>query len=146
MILQFSVSNFRAFYERQTLSLTASNYDKTLPENCIAPDLPGLKRDRWVKGAAIYGANASGKSTLLEALKALKTLVESSAKTTDPKEPITSIEPFALAPEAATEPTAFAVTFVTESVRYEYRVAATRERVWHESLRAFPVGKEQTWF
>jgi hypothetical protein len=146
MLLQFTVSNFRAFRERQILSLTASNYDKSLPENCIAPSLPGLKRDRWVKGAAIYGANASGKSTVLEALKVLAGLVRSSAQTTDPKEPITAIEPFALAADAATEPSAFAVSFVTGSVRYEYRLAATRERIWHESLRAFPVGKEQTWF
>ena len=43
-------------------------------------------------------------------------------------------------------PTAFALVFVADGVRYEYRVAATRERVWHESLRAFPKAKEQLWF
>lgn len=146
MLLQFSVSNYRAFYDLQTLNLSASNYDKTLPENCIAPALPGLKNDRWIKGTAIYGANASGKSTVLGALKALQTMVRLSAKTTDPQTPIQQIEPFALDPAAASEPTAFAIVFVKEDVRYEYRVAATRERIWHESLRAFPSGKEQVWF
>lgn len=146
MLLQFSVSNFRAFRDLQTLNLAASNYDKTLPENCITPDLPGLKNRRWVKGVAIYGANASGKSTMLEALEALVDFVRESAKTTDPLTPISQIEPFALDSAAASEPTAFAVTFVNDSVRYEYRVAATRERVYHESLRAFPTGKEQLWF
>ena len=58
MLLQFSVSNYRAFRDLQTLNLAASNYDKALPENYITPDLPGLKNRRWVKGAAIYGANA----------------------------------------------------------------------------------------
>ena len=38
------------------------------------------------------------------------------------------------------------MVFVADKVRYEYRVAATRERVWHESLRAFPKIKEQLWF
>jgi len=38
------------------------------------------------------------------------------------------------------------VAFVAEGVRYEYRVAATRERIWHESLRAFPKKVEQLWF
>jgi len=146
MLLQFSVSNFRAFRDLQTLNLAASNYDKALPENCITPELPGLKNRRWVKGTAIYGANASGKSTLIEALEALVVFVRESAKTTDPLTPIAQIEPFALDPAAATEPTAFAVTFVNDGVRYEYRVAATRERVYHESLRAFPSGKEQLWF
>jgi hypothetical protein len=146
MLLQFSVSNFRAFRSQQTLNLAASNYDKALPENCITPDLPGLKHRRWVKGAAIYGANASGKSTLLEALESFVGFVRESAKTTDPQTPIAQIEPYALDPAAADEPTAFAVTFVNDGVRYEYRVAATRKRIWHESLRAFPVGKEQVWF
>lgn len=27
-----------------------------------------------------------------------------------------------------------------------YRVAATKKLVWHESLRAFPLGKQQVWF
>lgn len=146
MLLQFSVSNYRAFRELQTLNLAASNYDKALPENCITPDLPGQKNRRWLKGAAIYGANASGKSTLIEALDALVRFVRESAKTTDPQTPISQIEPFALDPAAVEEPTAFAVTFVNEGVRYEYRVAATRNLVCHESLRAFPRGKEQVWF
>jgi AAA15 family ATPase/GTPase len=36
--------------------------------------------------------------------------------------------------------------FVADSLRYEYQVAATRKQIWHESLRAFPEGKEQMWF
>jgi uncharacterized protein len=146
MLLQFSVSNYRAFRDLQTLNLAASNYDKALPENCIIPELPGLKSRRWVKGAAIYGANASGKSTLLKALESFVQLVGKSAKTTDPQAPIPQIEPFELDPAAAEEPTAFAITFVNDGVRYEYRVAATKKIVWHESLRAFPLGKEQVWF
>jgi AAA15 family ATPase/GTPase len=146
MILQFSVSNYKCFRKLQTLNLMASNQDKSLPDNCIATDLPGLTGKRWVKGVAIYGANASGKTTILEALVALDNMVENSAKMTDPKQPIPQIEPFALAPGEPESPTAFAVAFVTEGIRYEYRVAATRERIWHESLRAFPKAKEQLWF
>lgn len=146
MVLQFSVSNFRALRGLQTLNLAASNYDKTLQENTLDPDLPGLKGKRWLKGAAIYGANASGKSTLIEAMEALSDWVGQSAKTIDPEESIPFIEPFALDPAAAEEPTAFAITFVAEKVRYEFRVAATENLVVHESLRAWPLGKEQIWF
>lgn len=146
MLLQFSVSNFRALRGLQTLNLAASNYDKTLPENTLDPDLPGLKGKRWLKGAAIYGANASGKSTLIEAMGALSDWVGQSAKTTDPEEGIPFVDPFALDVAAAEEPTAFAITFVAEKVRYEYRVAATESFIVHESLRAWPLGKEQIWF
>ena len=146
MILQFSVSNYRCFRKVQMLNLMASNQDKSLPDNCIVADLPGLAGKRWVKGVALYGANASGKTTVIEALKTLAVIVEGSARMTDPKEPISQIEPFALAPGEPESPTAFALVFVAEGVRYEYRVAATRDRIWHESLRAFPKAKEQLWF
>lgn len=146
MLLQFSVSNYRGLRELQTLNLAASGYDKSLPENTISPDFPGLKGKRWLKGAALYGANASGKTTIIEAMKALSTWVGVSAKTTDPDEPIPFIEPFALDPLASEQPTAFAIVFVVEGVRYEYRVAATKTLVIHESLRAWPSGHEQVWF
>lgn len=146
MILQFSVSNYRCFRGLQTLNLAASNQDKSLPENCIATDFPGLSGKRWIKGLALYGANASGKSTILEALGTLAALVKNSAQMTDPKEPISLIEPFALCAEKTKSPTAFGIIFVAEGIRYEYRLAATRERIWHESLRAFPKKVEQLWF
>ena len=147
MLLQFSASNYRAFREQQTLSMAAGiAHDKTLPGNCISSESEALKGSRWVKGVALYGANASGKSTLIHALKALARWVQTSAKTTDPKDPIEHIEPFALDPAAAEEPTAFTIFFVTSDVRYEYQVAATRSRVWFEALRAYPEGKAQTWF
>ena len=146
MILQFSVSNYRCFRTLQTLNLAASSQDKTLPDNCIVTDLPGLPGKRWVKGVALYGANASGKTTMLNALQQLAGMVRNSASMTDPKEPIPQIEPFALSPGEPESPTAFAVAFVAEGIRYEYRVAATRRRIWHESLRAFPKAKEQLWF
>jgi hypothetical protein len=146
MLLQFTVSNFRAFREVQTLNLAASNYDKTLPGNCIDRELPGLKNSRWLKGIALYGPNASGKSTVIDALKAFARMVTQSAAATDPKDAIEEIQPFALVSDRHVEPTAFGVVIVSDGIRYEYRVAATRERVWHESLRAFPNAKEQLWF
>jgi len=146
MLLQFSVSNFRALRGVQTLNLAAGNRDTTLPENTLDPDLPGLKGKRWLKGAAIYGANASGKSTVIEAMKALTEWVGQSAKTTDPQEEISFIDPFALDAKAEEEATAFAIVFVADGVRFEYRVAATKSLVVHESLRAWVTSREQVWF
>ena len=146
MILQFSVSNYLCFRTQQTLNLAASSQDKSLPDNCISRDYPSVAGKRWIKGLALYGANASGKTSILGALATLAELVTTSAKMTDPKEPIKQIEPFALCPSQAVVPTAFALMFVADGVRYEYRVAATKERIWHESLRAFPNKVEQLWF
>lgn len=148
MLLQFSVSNYRAFRQLATLNLAANSRDRSLPENVIASEAAGLgSRERqWLKGVALYGPNASGKSTLLDALHALQNLVVNSAKVTDPQEQIEPIKPFCLSYDDDQVPTAFAIAFVAEGSRFEYRVAATRQRLVHESLRAFASGKEQTWF
>ncbi len=146
VILSFSFSNFRAFKDVQTLNFDAGKADKELAGNCFTPELPGQKEASFVKAVALYGANASGKSSVLDALKCLATWVAGSANIVDPEDPITGIEPFALSPGGAAEPTAFAIVFITGGLRYEYRVAATREQIFHESLRAFPTAKAQVWF
>jgi uncharacterized protein len=145
MIIQFSVSNYRCFCGLQTLNLAAGS-DKSLPDNCISGIISGRPEKRWLKGVGIYGANASGKSTVLNALKTLAKLITQSAKATDAREPIEQIEPFALCPEHLETPTAFGIVFIADGTQYEYRVAVTRERIWHESLRAFPNAREQTWY
>jgi hypothetical protein len=145
MILQFSVSNYRSFRKRQTLDFAASAQDSSLPANCIALDLPGTPK-HWVKAVALYGPNASGKTSVLEALRALANMVTLSAKMTDPQDPIPQIEPFALRPGEPESPSAFEVVFVANEIRFAYRVAATQQRIWHESLRAYPTARAQTWF
>ncbi len=57
-MIEFSVSNFRSFKDEQTLSLVASP-DKTHEGNLIRGD---KEKENLFKVAAIYGANASGKS------------------------------------------------------------------------------------
>lgn len=146
MILSFSFSNFRAFKELQTLNLDARKADKELPGNCFTPEVASLKNASFVKAAALYGANASGKSSVLDALKFLATWVATSANIVDPEEPIHGIEPFALGRESDVDPTAFGIVFITNGVRYEYRVAATSERIYHESLRVFRAPKPQLWY
>ena len=79
MLIQFSVRNFRTFKDKATLSLVASNYDKETREddNVSAENNYEL---RLLKSAVIYGANASGKSKLVEALIFMKDFVINSSK------------------------------------------------------------------
>ena len=62
MILEFSVKNFLSFKEKVTFSMIA-NSNKELNDNYV--EIGGYK---VLKSAAIYGANASGKSNLIKAL------------------------------------------------------------------------------
>ena len=147
MIIDFSVKNFLSFKDTQKISFVASNYDKTsLPENVIDPKLPGELEDlRLLKGLAIYGANAAGKSNVLNAMMFLKHLVINSATKTNEGDEIPAT-PFALDPACGNQPSEFVIRFIINGVRYHYSLAVNKERVLFESLSAFPSGKEQVWY
>lgn len=145
MIIEFSVQNHRSFREVQTLSLAASNYDKSLPENLIIPDLPGLPDLRLVKGVALYGPNAGGKTNILKALQFLQWLVLESATGQKPEAKL-PVEPFRLDHESVAKSTILELTFVAERTRYELAVAVTKDRVVQERLVAYPNGRPQVWY
>jgi len=145
MLIEFSVANFRSIRDRQTLSLVASNKEKDLPENLVKPDAPGLGKTQLLKSAAIYGANASGKSNLYQAVGFMQGFVENSAARLKPGES-TGVVPFRLDAESSKKPSEFEVLFVHEGVRYQYGFTLDRDRVYTEWLTAYPLGKPQSWF
>jgi len=146
VIIDFSVRNFLSFKEEQKISFVASNSDKSLPDNLIDPKLSGKLRDeRLLKGLALYGANAAGKSNVLAAMQFLKGFVTNSATKTNEGDEI-HVAPFALDPACAGQPSEFIIRFVVDGTRFHYTVALNRTRVLYESLSAFPNGKQQVWF
>lgn len=146
MLLEFRLQNFRSFRNSQTLSLVASDRDKaSLPQNTLPVGAAGLEGLRGLKAAAVYGANASGKSNLLQALSFLRGFVLNSARRLEPKQP-TGVVPFATEKGAEVAPTEFEVAFVHVGVHYRFKVVLTSERVWEELLDAYPEGRKQTWY
>ena len=63
MLIDFKVSNFRSFEDAQTFSMRAGKV------RSFSDRLYGGKNIKLLKFMAIYGANASGKSNLVEALE-----------------------------------------------------------------------------
>lgn len=104
-----------------------------------------MKNMRYLKGAAIYGANASGKSALIQALNFMKQYVVDSATELKPEEP-TGRKPFVLDSTSAGQPSRFEITCVHEGVRYRYGFALSDSEVIEEYLDAFPKGSPQQWF
>ena len=93
----------------------------------------------------IYGANASGKSTLLNALKFMKTAVLDSHRSWKPKADIPR-QPFLLNAKNLTAPSLFEVDFLLDKVRYTYGFTLNSKDVLEEWLYAYPQGKKQKWF
>ena len=132
MLLRFSVTNFRTFREKATLSLVASNYDKDTREsdNIFVDPGTGI---RILKSAVVYGANASGKSKLFEALSFMRHFVINSSKDSQTGELI-AVEPFLLSSETEHEPSEFEVVFAYDGVVYRYGFETTKQEICSEWL------------
>ena len=126
MIVNFSIQNFGSIKDKQTLSFEADD-SKHLEDTYVVH----TAGKRLLKLALIYGANASGKTTVLKALDFLRDLV------VNPKEKKTDIlhfDPFLFDVQTPQQPTELSIEFVHEEVCYQYEVAFTRQAIISEAL------------
>ncbi|MDP6405630.1 MAG: AAA family ATPase, partial [Alphaproteobacteria bacterium] len=130
MLIRFRCSNFRSIRDEQELSLVA-NSDTSLPENVIED--PALGSVRLLRSAAIYGANASGKTNVLNAMDFMKDFVRRSHAHTGPSDPI-PVVPFALDKESSKQPSKFDLDFVQSGVRTNYGFTVDQNNVLSEWL------------
>lgn len=145
MLIEFSVENYRSIRDKQTLSMLARRSDKALPENCIPVDLPGMPDAALLKSVILYGANASGKSNILDALLYMALFTRVSAKERNAGDS-TGVVPFAFRESAKDYPSSFEVKFIQEGVRYTYGFSLDHRQVREEWLYAYPKGSAQKWF
>ena len=145
MLIEFSVSNFRSFKERATLSFVSTNTKAR--DNNLNKNNTILVSDKLtlLTSLAIYGANASGKSNIVMALAFMRHLVLSSATESQADEPL-AVEPFRLSTETENEPSFFEIVFLLDGVQYRYGFEVNRTQVISEWLFSFPSIKEATLF
>ena len=126
MIVNFSIQNFGSIKDKQTLSFEADTSEHL--EDTYVLHTAGK---RLLKLALIYGANASGKTTVLKALDFLRDLV------VNPKEKKTDIldfSPYLFDANTPEQPTELTIEFVYEGGCYHYEVAFMRQAVILEAL------------
>lgn len=141
MLVQLKIANYRSIYEEQTFSLVASK-DKWHPGSLIHCDGFDL-----LKTAAIFGANASGKSNLVKAMSFMRELILTSATRMTLGDEIAGAEPFKLSKKTLNNPCRFEITFITEGVNYQYAFAADSERIHTEALFSMSKkGDKALWF
>ena len=128
MLLQFKVKNFQSIKEEAILSMVPSS-DKSHPENLAHEG----KKDA-LKSAAIYGANAAGKSAVIRAFVAAIMVVRTS-DTRNITQKIPGMVPFKFDEETAQGPCSFEFYFVAQNgVPYRYGFTADSNRVFEEYL------------
>lgn len=143
MLIEFSVANFRSIRHRQAFSLVKGLGDELIDTNVF--DAPAVNNLKLLRSAAIYGPNAGGKSNLIRALQACKSIVLSSA-TSQQRGHTLPVTPFRLSAASMDAPSEFELTFIVDQVRYQYGFSATVDRICSEWLFAYPKGRPQRWF
>ena len=133
MIVNFSVQNFGSIKDKQTLSFEADK--STHLEDHYIINAIGL---RLLKLALIYGANASGKTTILKAIDFLKELVlEPAEKKTDSLD----FSPFLFDNETPKQNSIISIDFIQNDIRYYYEVEFNKNAVSKEELNFFNPNK-----
>lgn len=143
MLIEFRVRNYRSIRDEVVISFVASG-DKKLGESHLAET--GIKTlPNLLRSAMIYGPNASGKSTLLQALAFMRGVVAESATLMPPGQSF-NVQPFRLDKDWVAQPTEFEVTFLLGGVRHQYGFSLTPERIVDEWLLVYRTAKPQQWF
>jgi uncharacterized protein len=138
MLLRFRFSNFRSFRTEQDLSMISGAFS----DRAETVSHPSGIDEGVLPVAAIYGANASGKTNVILAMQFMRDAVRNSHARWEPDEAI-ELQPFA---GESSSPATFSADFLLKGVRYQYGFSLSTEAVLEEWMYAYPLGKKQTWF
>jgi AAA15 family ATPase/GTPase len=130
MIVNFSVQNFGSIKDKQTLSFEADKSNH-LEDYYIINSIDGL---RLLKLGLIYGANASGKTTILKALEFLRDIV---LNPEDKKNEGFDFKPFLFDEFSPNENTFLSIEFIQNEIRYFYEVELNQNAIVSEILNQY---------
>jgi len=108
MLVQFEVNNFCSIKDTVTFSLKSEKKD--------SHSFPIRKFD-LLQSVVIYGANASGKSNLLKAMRMMASLVLNKKKVISVTDALEH-QPFLLNSETETASTSFEMVFIIDEIIY----------------------------
>jgi AAA15 family ATPase/GTPase len=134
MLIQFSFKNFKSFRDETTLDMSATKISE------FADRVVSIGGEKILPVAAIYGANASGKSNIYSAFEFMSQYVENSFKYGDDEEKYAEVrpQPFLFDNVSEKKESSFEVYFtipgdITER-SYNYGFCLTQDGVSEEWL------------
>lgn len=133
MLLELKVKNFRSIKEWQSFSMLAENKVKELEETVFEKEGHNV-----LSSAVIYGRNASGKSNILKAFRAIQYMVLNSDEFKVDKK-IPPFEPYKLEVDFEKRPTEILIDFIAkDGIRYIYEIGINSHEVEYEILTFYP--------
>ena len=127
MLHQFKFKNFRSFRDEAILSLKASSVDEH------SEYLEEFRKEKFLRSAMIYGANASGKTNVFMAMAAsTKFIKDSHLKQADDN--IVEFQSFMFDDSSINDPISFEYIFSIDDRKYVYGYSVLNNEVVEEYL------------
>lgn len=141
MVVEIKLSNFFSIMDEVVLDMRAANIQtkksKELEENTFS-----YQKGRLLKAVAIYGANASGKSSIVKAIRACVGMIINSHNHNE--NTVFPFAPFKFG--GADKLSSFFIRFSTDGVEYEYSFQMTQSQIVKEELYYYPNGRRSKVF
>lgn len=128
MLIQFNFKNYKSYKNETTLDMTATKITEF--EFNVAKDIGG---NDLLRVASIYGANASGKTGVIEAFGFMRKFIIESFEKQNKQEKI-PIKNFAFESESRKGKSEFEVFFTIDNIEYQYGFVLDTNRVHEEYL------------
>ena len=145
MLIEFTVGNFKSFREKTTFSMIAANLTSEDPSLDRDNIIPIKKNFSLLKAAALYGANASGKSNFGLALRFMRQMVLDASQWNSTPAAF-GVEPFLLDTHSKDQPSFFEIVFLLNGQQFRYGFEVDMSHVISEWLFHVPKTKEVALF
>lgn len=142
MVLEIRLSNMFSFRDEVILDLQAAKI-QTKKARELEGNLFSVDGEQMLKSVALFGANASGKSNVIKAIRACVNMVRSSHNyNVDTR---FAISPFKFE-DYANKPSSFYIRFLLNEVEYEYSFSFMHDEIITETLYYYPNGRKSLVF
>jgi hypothetical protein len=141
MVLEIRLSNFFSLRDEVVLDLQAANLQTKKAKDLEANTFI-CNGERMLKTVAIYGANASGKSNIIKAIRTCVQMIFDSHNYNE--NTVFAFKSFKFG--KADAPSRFFVRFMIEGIEYEYSFSMTNKEIITEELFYYPNGRRSMVF
>ncbi len=142
MVIEIRLQNFFSIKNEIVLDLRAasihSNTAKKLSNNYFKTD-----KHKLLKTITMYGANASGKSNIIKAIRFCNAMVFESHRHNE--NTIYNFQPFKFN-GLNKKPSKYLIRFINNGIEFEYSFSLTRKQIITESLYYYPKGRRSEVF
>ena len=141
MVLEIRLSNFFSINEEVVLDMQAANLQTKESKELLGNTFV-CNDERILKTVAIYGANASGKSNVIKAIRACVQMIFESHNYNE--NTVFAFIPFKFG--GVGKPSKFYIRFMIDGVEYEYSFTLTNTEIITEELYFYPMGRRKLVF